>query len=285
METNESPRDNIVKEVQNESHHVDLKRYIGTIVSEEEITSPSKKAKIDEDTSNLLECILAQRSREKRNKKKKTTIDNVDNEMDGKKDDGAHRPKRISDINPHGKYVFEYYSWWKTREEFMNTKGDNLMMHKDHIHAFTDGSYRNDTDSYGIGIYFLNNRLRPHSESFRGTGGNSNEAEMYAIMRCLEMIPKDKKCLIYTDSSYAYALITSLTKKKPKNHHIRSMHKKIMDIIIKRPKGYTLFKNVKGHHKSKDGNYHADILAGIASANPTIDIQKLCENEYKQKKQ
>ena len=140
--------------------------------------------------------IILENGRKERPKKKKK-----------KKTKDPPIPLPMSDIVPHGKTAFEYYRRWKLKCDSDDDVSSPESKQKDHIHAFTDGSYRDDSDTYGVGVYFLYDRLKPYSESFKGYGGNSNEAEMYAIMKCLQMIPSDKKCMIYTDSDYAYRCI------------------------------------------------------------------------------
>jgi ribonuclease HI len=239
----------------------------------------NKKRKLEimvdnvEDINDKEECML--------------TINNI---TTGITEDGKKRKKRkeirkielknrpISDIIPHGKRMFEFYSRWRNRNDNLSIPMDPDNKH--HIHAFTDGSYRVDGDNYGVGIYFLHDQLAPHSESFKGYGGESNEAELYAIMRCLQLIPMNRKCMVYTDSDYAYSLIMNGIGKRRPNDHVIKVYTEIMKLINNRSPTKTYFKNVQGHCKRNDGNYHADILAKIASANPTLNILKLCEKEY-----
>ena len=136
----------------------------------------------------------------------------------------------------------------------------------------------------------MHDELPPHAESYTGGGGNSDETELFAIMRALELIPLKKKCVIYTDSANAHALATKKTRRKEEKRKLilsickridASMDERIRASVDPNVPTKVYIKNVKGHSGKSDGNNFADLLAKFATSNPNVNMKKMCEYELK----
>ena len=181
------------------------------------------------------------------------------------------------------------HSEWRIVSKIIKNRNEQLKKNKDddYLHIFTDGSYVRNTNTYGIGVYCLYDELPPHAESYSGGGGNSDETELFAIMRALEMVPLKQKCVIYTDSANAHALLNDKKRRKrEKRSLILNICNRIEKTIIdktKVPGGpvKVYIKNVKGHSGKTDGNNFADLLAKFATSNPNVNMGKLCEYDIK----
>ncbi|QIX01622.1 hypothetical protein AMS68_007139 [Peltaster fructicola] len=79
------------------------------------------------------------------------------------------------------------------------------------VAIYTDGSsLGNGRDSAiaGVGVYFGPNDKRNVSEGLAGNRQTNQRAELTAILRALELAPRDKKVIIYSDSNYAINCVT-----------------------------------------------------------------------------
>ncbi|KHJ35453.1 putative ribonuclease h [Erysiphe necator] len=80
------------------------------------------------------------------------------------------------------------------------------------IQVYTDGSSRRNGSKEaraGVGVFFGTNDPRNLSEPLQGEQQTNQRAELTAVLRALQICPKDKDVQIFTDSTYS---INSLTK-------------------------------------------------------------------------
>ena len=149
------------------------------------------------------------------------------------------------------------------------------------IIVFTDGSCINNGKKYakaGYGIYFPNNEFDNVSKSFLNQPITNQRAELYAILKTLQIIfDKDNISVdqvnIYTDSQYSMNCVTTWIKTWINNGWKSKDGKPVknLDIIkpiheyIKKNYGKIFFYHVKAHTENKDfnsiGNDKADVLA------------------------
>ncbi|KXT05891.1 hypothetical protein AC578_391 [Pseudocercospora eumusae] len=187
---------------------------------------------------------------------------------------------------------------YKTREERERTKYQAVRPVKDAaVRIYTDGSSlaNGSTNAWGgVGVYFGPADKRNISEPLQGTKQTNQRAELTAIVRALEVAPKDRKIVIVSDSKYAIDCVTEWFRNWQRNGWLNSSRKpvenkdliqKILDMLEERFKlneyrmeedgetnvedrrghwdrgpGGVRFEWVKGHAKD-EGNNAADELA------------------------
>lgn len=79
------------------------------------------------------------------------------------------------------------------------------------ISIYTDGSsLGNGQDGAvgGVGVYFGPGDRRNLSEGLAGSRQTNQRAELTALLRALELAPRDRRVVIYTDSNYAINCVT-----------------------------------------------------------------------------
>ncbi|KAF2717931.1 ribonuclease H-like protein [Polychaeton citri CBS 116435] len=106
------------------------------------------------------------------------------------------------------------------------------------IRIYTDGSSLGNGQSGacgGIGVYFGPGDRRNVSEALPGTRQTNQRAELTAIMRALEVAPRDRKCIIYSDSHYSIKCCTEWFVKWRQNGWLNSSGKPVenKDLISK----------------------------------------------------
>jgi ribonuclease HI len=133
------------------------------------------------------------------------------------------------------------------------------------LKIFTDGGCSgNGTVSAiaGIGVYFGENDPRNMSKRIIGVQTN-NRAELSAIIEALRVILNFEGVVsICTDSEYSIKGITGVNKIKKNKDLFQEIN-----VLLGLRRGKTEFKKVLAHSGSKDGNYHADLLATKAIDN------------------
>ncbi|KAI7347497.1 hypothetical protein KC320_g7195 [Hortaea werneckii] len=97
---------------------------------------------------------------------------------------------------------------YKTGEERTNTKYMAARpVPQAPIRIYTDGSSlsngRGDSAMAGVGVFFGPMDNRNISEGLEGSKQTNQRAELTAILRALEVAPKDRKIIILSDSNYA----------------------------------------------------------------------------------
>ncbi|KAJ2499070.1 hypothetical protein GGH96_003803 [Coemansia sp. RSA 1972] len=142
----------------------------------------------------------------------------------------------------------------------------------DTITVYTDGaSSRNGQEGAvaGIGVYFGPDDARNISEPLIGGRQTNQRAELMAIRRAIESVPKSRKTLyICTDSKYSIKCLSYWYKKWVKNNWVGSTGASVenRDIIeptlelIRARRGRVRFIHVRGH-AGIPGNEAADKLA------------------------
>ena len=76
----------------------------------------------------------------------------------------------------------------------------------DAVHVYTDGACTGNPGPMGIGVVLLDGAERKELSEYLGPGTN-NIAELTAILRGLELAPRDRPVVLYSDSSYALGLL------------------------------------------------------------------------------
>ena len=128
---------------------------------------------------------------------------------------------------------------YKTAEERSRLKPQAVRPAKDScIKIYTDGSsLGNGQDGAvgGIGVYFGPGDKRNISESLPGTRQTNQRAELTALMRALEVAPKDRKVEIVSDSNYAINCVTLWFQKWRDNGWVNASRKPVenKDLIQK----------------------------------------------------
>ena len=106
------------------------------------------------------------------------------------------------------------------------------------VRIYTDGSALSNGKSSafaGVGVYFGPADGRNISEPLSGTKQTNQRAELTAILRALEVAPRDRKIEIFTDSKYSISCITEWSIKWRLNNWINSSNKPVenKDLITK----------------------------------------------------
>ncbi|CAG8631966.1 11430_t:CDS:1 [Scutellospora calospora] len=126
----------------------------------------------------------------------------------------------------------------------------------------------------GIGVFFKNKDPRNISERLPGLLQSSNRAEVYAVIRALEICDKDQDVVINTDSTY---VINNFNVKGKVNSDLVDR----MNDLIRERKGKTYFKHVTSHSGIYE-NDQADKLAKQSLRKPFIkDFNFLSINKGK----
>ena len=96
---------------------------------------------------------------------------------------------------------------YKTAEERARVKPQAVRPTKDSfVKIYTDGSSLGNGQLGavgGVGVYFGPGDGRNLSEALTGTRQTNQRAELTALQRALELAPRDRKIVIYSDSNYA----------------------------------------------------------------------------------
>ncbi|KAK8200628.1 hypothetical protein M8818_005942 [Zalaria obscura] len=106
------------------------------------------------------------------------------------------------------------------------------------LRIYTDGSALGNGGNgaiAGVGVYFGPNDSRNVSEPLKGERQTNQRAELTAILRALELAPRDRPVTIYSDSSYAIKCVTEWFQKWRSNGWLNSSKKPVenKDLIEK----------------------------------------------------
>jgi ribonuclease HI len=129
---------------------------------------------------------------------------------------------------------------------------------KDAIIVYTDGACSGNPGPTGIGVVILDGKTRRELSEFHGHGTNQT-AELMAIVRALEEVPKDRTVVIHSDSSYALGLLGKGWKAKANQELVARMR------AAARPFADLRLVKVAGHAGVSE-NERADQLAVAAVA-------------------
>ena len=92
----------------------------------------------------------------------------------------------------------------------------------DAIVVYTDGACSGNPGPAGIGVVILDGGKRRELSEYLGTGTN-NIAELMAIVRALEEVPRDRTIVLHADSSYALGLLGKGWKAKANQELVERM--------------------------------------------------------------
>jgi len=93
---------------------------------------------------------------------------------------------------------------------------------KDAIIVYTDGACSGNPGPAGIGVVILDGGKRRELSEYLGVGTN-NIAELMAIVRALEEVPRDRTVVLHADSSYALGLLGKGWKAKANQELVERM--------------------------------------------------------------
>jgi ribonuclease HI len=128
---------------------------------------------------------------------------------------------------------------YKTAEERARVKPQAVRPAKDSfVKIYTDGSSLGNGQLGavgGVGVYFGPGDGRNLSEALTGTRQTNQRAELTALQRALELAPRDRKIVIYSDSNYAINCVTIWFQKWRTNNWQNSAGKAVenKDLVIK----------------------------------------------------
>lgn len=142
------------------------------------------------------------------------------------------------------------------------------------LDVYTDGASRNNgkpNAKAGYGVYFGQGDPRNISERLPGKLQTNQRAELMAISRALDIVPRGSHVRIYSDSQYAINSLTAWVDKWEKNNWTTATGTPVQNSDIIKPTlakvrnraaegDPTTFEYVKGHSSSV-GNAAADKLA------------------------
>jgi ribonuclease HI len=93
---------------------------------------------------------------------------------------------------------------------------------RDAIIVYTDGACSGNPGPAGLGVVILDGGKRRELSEYLGTGTN-NIAELMAIVRALEELPKDRTVVLHADSAYALGLLGKGWKAKANQELVERM--------------------------------------------------------------
>jgi ribonuclease HI len=129
---------------------------------------------------------------------------------------------------------------------------------RDAIIVYTDGACSGNPGPSGIGVVILDGKERRELSEYCGPGTNQT-AELMAIVRALEELPKDRTIVLHSDSSYALGLLGKGWKAKANQalvERMRTQAKQFRDLRLVKVAG----------HAGVSENERADQLAVAAVA-------------------
>jgi ribonuclease HI len=129
---------------------------------------------------------------------------------------------------------------------------------RDAIIVYTDGACSGNPGPSGLGVVILDGKTRRELSEYCGQGTNQT-AELMAIVRALEELPKDRTVVLHSDSSYALGLLGKGWKAKANQALVERMRQQARQF-----KDLRLVK-VAGHAGVSE-NERADQLAVAAVA-------------------
>ena len=94
----------------------------------------------------------------------------------------------------------------------------------DALIVYTDGACTGNPGPMGLGVVILDGKERKEVSEFLGHGTN-NIAELTAIVRALELCPRDRTVVLHSDSSYALGLLGKSWKAKANQELVAQMRK------------------------------------------------------------
>ena len=96
------------------------------------------------------------------------------------------------------------------------------------VEVWTDGACSGNPGPAGIGVVILDGGKRRELSEYLGMGTN-NIAELMAIVRALEEVPRERTIVLHADSSYALGLLGKGWKAKANQELVERMRKLARD--------------------------------------------------------
>jgi ribonuclease HI len=93
---------------------------------------------------------------------------------------------------------------------------------KDALIVYTDGACTGNPGPMGLGVVILDGQERREVSEYLGHGTN-NIAELMAIVRALELCPRDRPVVLHSDSAYALGLLGKGWKAKANQELVERM--------------------------------------------------------------
>ncbi len=93
---------------------------------------------------------------------------------------------------------------------------------EDAVIVYTDGACTGNPGPMGLGVVILDGKERREVSEFLGHGTN-NIAELTAIVRALELCPRDRPVVLHSDSAYALGLLGKGWKAKANQELVEEM--------------------------------------------------------------
>ncbi|SMR63049.1 unnamed protein product [Zymoseptoria tritici ST99CH_3D1] len=128
---------------------------------------------------------------------------------------------------------------YKTREERERVTYDAVRPVRDApIRIYTDGSSLSNGKANawgGVGVFFGPADKRNISEPLSGTKQTNQRAELMAMVRALEVAPKDRRIVIVSDSKYSIDCVTDWFRNWQRNNWVNSSKKPVenKDLVMK----------------------------------------------------
>lgn len=181
------------------------------------------------------------------------------NDLNENKEKDKDQEKNMKDPVNNSKKLVSSYGGSERRPFYIYTDG-----------AVTNNGYAN--CSGGIGVYFGPGNENNLSEKFKQLPCTNQRAEVYAIIRALEIAIHDElhldlhiKIIIYSDSMYAMNVITKVWKAKDNLDLISQAWELLKKFTVGGSNKNLEFKHIRAHTSKQDihsiGNSMADRLA------------------------
>jgi len=103
---------------------------------------------------------------------------------------------------------------------------DKASVPNDAIIVYTDGACSGNPGPAGLGVVILDGGKRRELSEYLGTGTN-NIAELMAIVRALEEVPRDRTIVLHSDSSYSLGLLGKGWKAKANQELVGRLRKRV----------------------------------------------------------
>lgn len=100
-------------------------------------------------------------------------------------------------------------------------------LHQTALHVYTDGACTGNPGPMGLGVVVLDlsgEPARRELSEYLGVGTN-NIAELTAILRGLQVLPRDRPVVVYSDSSYAIGLLSQNWKAKANQELVAALRR------------------------------------------------------------
>lgn len=136
--------------------------------------------------------------------------------------------------------------------------------------VYVDGSYKNTCGLAGVGVYFGEGDSRNLAEALPGDVQTNNRAELYAVIRTMQIVPLEQNLIIYSDSTYTIDIMNNTCNPR-QNLDLVQVAQSLKAL---RTGSFSIGKVPA--HSGVDGNEAADKLAnaGVQVAKRLAQLQK-----------